>query len=689
MGFGSRKFTIWVVSLTLVFAIYILYSRISRTPRIGAEKVDSTIDVNSGEAGELGKVGKVGVGTVQNARYTHLNKNKEIDREFGFRKLLYESGDEWETEKPFINIFQHNFKCYITADRGNVVIDTAGGKPAPKDATLTSNVVIHIVPEEADKANEGFIYLDNVVFISEKSQFSSEGPIRFVSRNAQMLGKGFELVYNDELNRMEFLKITHLDNIHLQTPAASLLSSNQPAAGEKQTQTNETPKKAQEAEKPSTTGEKKEGYKCILRKNVVINSPEQLIRADEVSIRNIMQPKASETKTAGTDLPSGGEVPATKSNEPNKPAEKTMDIIVTCDGGIIVTPVGSSATFEENTAGAAADNSNVQKDFNEVGGKTTFVAQNIDYDISTGDVIATGQSELKFYADDVMAEGHSGKAVPVKITARQKVQFLRAANQAVFEGDCISAMLRSDVNAVQEKYTLSAPKLLVYLSGGKTSSGGIKHLTAEGGSVKLATVKTAGQKFLGGLELKCRKFDYDTDEQILLASGGPGVIKVDNSKVPAPQKSAKAGRFSLRRPCYAFLRYFEDLRYSLKTKRIVANAKSQVLLLDYFPVAAGKEGPQVAVSAGHIEAALAQTAGGQTELMTLAATEGITYEDADKQFAGSEMFYDVNKSLITARGNKSQPCLLNGALVNGIEYNLKTDRVKTAISGAGALQLGR
>ncbi len=136
-------------------------------------------------------------------------------------------------------------------------------------------------------------------------------------------------------------------------------------------------------------------------------------------------------------------------------------------------------------------------------------------------------------------------------------------------------------------------------------------------------------------------------------------------------------------------RYFENLRYSLKTSRIVADAKSQVLLLDYFPVVSGKEGPQVAVSAGHIEAALAETAGGQTELVTLTATQGITYEDADKQFAGSEMFYDVTKSLITARGNKSQPCLLNGALVNAIEYNLKTDRVKTAISGAGALQLGR
>ena len=420
MGFESRKFTVWVVSLALVFAIYLLYGRISRTPRISAVKVDSAVDSNAGEAGGFGKVGKVGVGAVQGARYTHLNRNREIDREFGFAKILYESGDEWEIEKPFINIFKRNFKCHITADRGNVVIETAGGKPAPKDATLTSNVVIHIMPEEADKANESFIYLDNVVFVSEKSQFSSEGPVKFVSQNTQMAGRGFELVYNDELNRMEFLRITYLDNIHLRTPAASLLSSNQPAAGKKQTQADEE----QKAETSAAAGGKKEGYKCVLRKNVVINSPEQLIRADEVLIRNILRPKTAEKKAAEADLQSGAEAAAAKSNEPTEPSEKTVDIVVTCEDGLVVMPIGSSAMIE-NTTDTAADNSNTPKDFNETAGKTTFVAQKIDYDVSTGDVVAAGRSELKFYADDVMAKEHSGTAAPVKITACQKAQFLQ------------------------------------------------------------------------------------------------------------------------------------------------------------------------------------------------------------------------------------------------------------------------
>jgi hypothetical protein len=53
------------------------------------------------------------------------------------------------------------------------------------------------------------------------------------------------------------------------------------------------------------------------------------------------------------------------------------------------------------------------------------------------------------------------------------------------------------------------------------------------------------------------------------------------------------------------------------------------------------------------------------------------------------MFYDNDKGMITAWGDESQPCFLNGALAPGIEYNLKTDRIKTKIISPGMLQMGR
>jgi hypothetical protein len=53
------------------------------------------------------------------------------------------------------------------------------------------------------------------------------------------------------------------------------------------------------------------------------------------------------------------------------------------------------------------------------------------------------------------------------------------------------------------------------------------------------------------------------------------------------------------------------------------------------------------------------------------------------------MFYDGSKSMITAWGDELQPCFLNGALAPGIEYDLKTGRIKTKITGPGTLQMGR
>ena len=185
MSFRLRKFYVWLVSLGAVFVIYLLYSQISETPQIdidtGAGLTDSVSESNVGELGSgIGRIGDVGVGTVRKARYTHLNENKEIDREFGFEKLLHEIGDEWDIEKPYMNIFQRNFKCYLTADKGTVRVETAAGRPSPKNGTLTGNVVIHILPEDSSDIKESFIYLDDVVFISEKSQFSTDGPVKFV-----------------------------------------------------------------------------------------------------------------------------------------------------------------------------------------------------------------------------------------------------------------------------------------------------------------------------------------------------------------------------------------------------------------------------------------------------------------------------------------------------------------------------
>jgi len=770
MALASRKIYIWLISLAVLLAIYLLYSQLSETPKIDIDAgPESTVIVADSNLTEFdhrtGKIGDVGVGTVRKARYIRLNDEKQIEREFGFEKLLHEEGDEWEIEKPYMNIYRPNFKCYITADKGKVQIEDTVGKPSPRDSMLSGNVVIHIVPENSGSIKESFIYLDDVTFASEKSQFSTAGPVKFVSQDAQMLGRGLELVYNNELDRLEFLRIIHLESLQLKTSAkASLFASGQSdvdiAAKRNAGQTQKPPEPVvtaelliakpmlaadsalsnsakdsapQKAETPDRTGkqtdEQKKGqyYRCVFSKNVLIDCPQQVILADKLSINNILLSKASNDKPEKTDTPPKSEIPqeaapakevkadtAGANNTPadaNKPDElpdRSTDIVVTCDNGIIVMPMDSPEGPENDTAPGGI------KSFEDGSGRATFVAHKIDYCAITEDTVATGQSELTFYAKDITgsyAAGSETKEAPavVKVTAQTQAKFLPALNQAIFEGRCLCTMLKEDAD-YQFKYTLSAPKLTVNLTRdkesdsprpsarGRGSSLDIEHLTADGGLVRLATLKTKAEELFGGIELKCSRFDYDTSRQEFLATG-PGLIKADNSNIPEP--NAKLGRFSLQQQCYAVMQNFDTLNYSLQTNQITADAKEEAILINYFPVVSeGRYGQQVAVTSKHIEASLYESAGGRTELSTLRATGGFTYEEeSDKtkktrrakeiQFVGSEMLYDANKSIMTVQGDKLQPCYFNGALVDGIEYNLKTDRIKTRITAPGILQMGR
>ena len=210
MGFGARKFYVWLISLGAVLVIYLLYSWISKTPPIdidaGKEFTDTIADGNlGGFVDEGGRIGDVYVPAIRKARFTDLDKEtKEVIREWGFEKLLHDAGEEWDIEKPYMNIFRRSFKCYITSDKGRIRVETVAGRPSPRDVTLTENVVIHILPQNDSNIKESFIYLDDVDFISGKSQFSTAGPVKFVSQDVQMLGRGLEVVYNEELDRLEF-----------------------------------------------------------------------------------------------------------------------------------------------------------------------------------------------------------------------------------------------------------------------------------------------------------------------------------------------------------------------------------------------------------------------------------------------------------------------------------------------------
>jgi len=724
MGFGARKFYVWLISLGAVLAIYLLYNLISKTPPIesdaGKKFTGTVADSNiGGLGGEGGRIGDVDVGSMRKAKYIDLDKEtKEVIRVWGFEELLHDTGEEWDIEKPYMNIFRRSFKCYITSDKGRVRVETAAGRSSPKDVTLTENVVIHILPENGSTIKESFIYLDDVDFISEKSQFSTAGPVKFVSEDVQMLGRGLEVVYNEELDRLEFFRIIHLESLHAKVPVETGLFSPGQTGVDRPAEVNSRPKTQQPVEpavaddsqktKPLPTesaraGEQTggENYRCVFSKNVVIKSPQEWIFADdEVTINNIFRPKASDKESdksdkadvGGADEVEARKVTVAKQGEPNESesAQELVDIVVTCDGGIVVAPMGSPR-IPKKPAGEAAgtDSRALIKVLKEAKDRTIFVAQKIDYCAATGNTVASGPSELTFYTSDIIhseAE-EKKKTIPVKVTARKKAEFFPALNRAIFEGDCVCTMLRED-SGLQQKYTLSGQKLTVNLSEDKDErssdlTAGIEHLTASGGVVQLDTSRWAGEELLGFTKLKCVKFDYDAAQQLFLATG-PGTIALDNSRVSEPNE--EVGRFSLRRPCWVVVEHFGTLKYFLEENRIVADAGPQEILINYIPVVDGQYGQPSVATASHVEAFLYQTADGQSELSTLTASGGITYEDDDNEFVGSELFYDHNEFIMKVKGDEFQSCYFNGALVDGIEYNVRTAEGTVEIIAPGTLQ---
>ena len=829
-----RKFIIGFVSLCIVLAAYLLYNRLSSSPPIDAGRqvdiIESASDANAvGFDSEFGKIGDVRVGTITKAYFTDLNKiTKEIEREFGYEKVLSKSRDIWDIEKPYMNIYRRNFKCYITADKGKVRLETAVGRTTPKDATFTSNVVVHIISGPSSNLKESFVYLDSFIFLSERSRLSTAGPVKFVSEDIRMNGTGLELIYNEQTERLEYFKIADLESLHIKGSPATLFTADNDSKDNSQTKTQEpnepliaddTPKVEAPTPEAQPQDEREEGvyYKCTFSKNVLVNTPEQLIFAgDKLCINDIFWSKTSADQpdevdagstddgetAAGTAEPgrqiddSAGEpnLAAPEPDEPNVPAEQFENIVVTCDSGFVVAPRDSIRAQEDPAADQvedAASGTVPPGRLDDGTGRIRFFTRRIDYNVTTGDGIAGGLSELTFYVGSASGADSNEAPVPVKVTARKGANFSHTSNKVVFEGDCLVTMPQSGLSEPND-VTFSAPGITVYLPEDKSGkpdmyaagpaelvfymedanstdinqgpvpvtvnaqkqarflaasnqivfegdsrctmvredpnvlvkyvllseqitvdlpadsndrssdpADGIKHLTASGDVVRLATTKTAKAEgafaeqvqdvntanLLGGVELKCSRFDYDAIRQLFLATG-PGVIKLNNSKAPEPNEPV--GRFSMQKPCLAFIDGFDTLTYFVRENRIVADAGSQEkLLMDYFPAVDGRYDEHVSVKASHVEALLFELPGGQTELSTLTATGGIEYEDKDNQFIGSELFYDHENAVVKVKGDESQPCYYNGVLVDGIEMNVRTSRIEAEIVGPGTLQMNR
>jgi len=732
----SRGIFIGLVTLAILLVVYLLYSTFNDTPTIEVNTalspdVEQPVIEFEEEVGQVGE--GVGVGSVEKAYFFDLNpKTETLEREFGFSKLLHEEGEIWEIEKPYMTVYKADLTCSITADFGTVLLEKESAKPIPKDATLKGNVVIHIEPKGDSKMKPSTIYLDEVVFIGKKSQFSTPGPVHFVNPDAEMKGTGMELIYNPQIERLEILKIVRLDTLKIKTDSeTSLLASDKKkkASVKKDSEPVKTAVKKVETAVPEKKAETKKSvaketagntdkYKCILDKNVVIDCPEQVIFADYIIIDNVklgsskdedgsekvksVAPAEAVKSEGATEQVVADEKPVqpvaserteiTKAIQVPKPEAVFVDgnevIVVTCDGGILFVP--RDVELEEATETTEVAERAVPEKFEDADDfRAKFLADSIHYDVDTEKTIAKDNIQLLFYHTERVEPGSDEKIkLPVTVSADDKVEFWPLNNQVVFEGNCLCEMTKDEPGFLQS-YNLSGNQIIIDLAnekedGKEVSDTGIEHLRAIGGVVRLSSIKDAEEKQLGGVELKCQQFDYTTIDEVMIATGPDGMIKVDNSNIVLPQGETKT--VALKKPCWALVQNFHNLKYSSITNELDIRSKvNDTLRIDYIPIDPNKDDQHIVATANSLDVKMT----GESELLTLHAFGGVTYDEQQPlvrnnkksspiYFEASEFIFDSVLSLITANGTEDVPGRINSSPFEVIRYELETGRLKDA-----------
>ena len=495
-----RKILIGLISFAAVIGLFLLYSKIGKTPPIdteaGMELISDSNIGDFGDANEIGKIDEFGVGTQEKAYYVNYNENNEIISESGFEKLLYRQGDMWDVRKPYRNIFKPDFKCYMTADKGSIEIETAAGSTTPKDATFSGNVIIRILPAKPGGMKEKTIYLDDVVFLSDRSELATSGPVRVESEDFKMTGTGMRLVYNELLGRFEFFRIFDLESLVLKVPKSDLNEQKRTDQPAENITEDINPPDETVAVKDGSDGQQTEPepeekqekfYKCLFSKNVFIDTPDELLYAakdfliKDFFLSNDSQQQGGLMKTAGSDtnepvvatvdsnVSDESVLPASDSNEPNEPAEQLVEVTITCDNGLTIVPAEVTIKPEDLAQTTADTGPDILiSDVRQRGiGKTTLITREIEYNMLAEDTLAVGPTELTFYTEDANDTDPNRQPIPAVVTSQKQARFSKSENQIVFEGDCYCKM-GSEETGKGRSFELRSPVLTVNLPEGAT-----------------------------------------------------------------------------------------------------------------------------------------------------------------------------------------------------------------------------
>jgi hypothetical protein len=739
-----RKFIIGLAVFGTLLVLYIGYTRIGGTPppALRAPEAPSLpeMDAAGGASTPGGKIGDTEIVSIEQTRFLHRDQNNRPDREFGFEVVLHKQADRWRFTNPYMKLFLPKLECHVTADTGDVQVQTTFGQVIPNDAVFQGNVVIHIIPPKRDDPRECFIYLDDVTFVAEKSLFSSTGPVRFVSHSAVLEGVGMELIYDGMLNRLDLFRVIDLKSLRMRSADLGLFSDREGSARRERrapgaATAGPASGRAIAASGPESPGAIPVIYECVLRRNVKIDTPERIVIARELlAITDIAWMRTGEAEKvavrtpAETSEPNAAALPAPapealETKVSRQIAFDTMppeafDVVVTCSGGLVVAPAGVVDRYADPNAVARLEG-DAPASLDPQTSRQQVIAQRVVYDATMGDVAFAGPVQMAAPLDPnglagpVQAQASAREPIPLTITAHDGVRYVSAMKRVELEGDCVASAERKE-SGLTQSFSLSAPKFALDLvedtnaPAAMKATGwavGLKQFSTGGGQASLVVLRKLGRQVLGGTRLRASQMEYEAARKLFTARGS-GELDVNNAQnlpldpnvsVPRARRVTSGGvrggrqpidpnAFGFDQPCYAFLRDFDLLTFASDTNRIVVAAQSQPIVIYYIPVIEGKLGQDIQGDAGHLDLTLRRTDAGRMEIASLVASKGITYEDLTRKFVGSVLTYDSARSLVTITGDETQACYVNNVLVDQIEMDVRTREFKAQPRGASTVQ---
>lgn len=694
----QRKLKIWLISMAGVLLAYTLYSLVSENPDIKNPKPYSVTfeqpDPNGADQSQAGAAEK--------ARWEIRDpETKKLERIIGFDRLISQSAEEWVTEAPFMTVFEKDFHFEITADTGAVEIETIAGKSTPKDALFSGNVTVHIIPNDTSETKESFVYLDDVTFDSDRSTFSTNGSMHYISEDAELLGSGLEIVYNDEQSRLEFFRMAKLEFLHVKmsqdNDSSAFAQKQQPAEMSSSASRTASDKPGPEPDKED------EFYELLLKENVIIKHGSQMIFANKISIGNILWSKSAPDEKSRPNLEQDS-APGQKPLRSTAQAEqKKTSVFITCDGGIIVRPVADNKSSDQSIpfsdivvddkkfANSVAEYKRVNMSCSGQTGddRSVLVADAINFDSSTENAMAEGLVELFFYMKSTDAQTQNARYFPGSITARKSAHYYSESDRIVFNGNVVAGRTEG-TNDQSRRSEVSSEQLIVELAADRAdkdfAGSDISNVTFTGDLVKVESIYTSGEKTLSHTRLRCIELNFDNQTNLVNAEG-PGRIVI--ARLEEPIAADRKSPFSLQNPCYALVEGFDLLRWDMANSLISAQSDmTKGIHIGYAPIVSGKpSGRVVKIETRDIDINYNEFYPGEFELTDLIASGGIVYYEEDgHELIGDNLVYDAYRSVIRVNPGSNNNCMLDGIFVEDIELNLRTGHVETSLgSGPGML----